>query len=251
MGRTLYGVDLDRSPLGGLIKRLLTDEELEMLADGGFPGEPADRDESEDAAAEDELSGDVASVGVGHGGDYRPSSVERGESDDEDTGRIRGFVSSHRGLLLKGGAALALLAVLGVLVWRYQGEIKSKLPERLGGESEPDDSTGDDGYAGTDVSPARRRAKADARAEAASQESTAADATSPEDERATQRGRRTRRSDQDSSRAEAAASAEDVDLGALVGLGTLALIATLVRRFGEDRPHDPLVDGSEDAQRED
>lgn len=41
-------------------------------------------------------------------------------------------------------------------------------------------------------------------------------------------------------------SDEDVDLGALVGLGALALVAAVVRKFGEDRPHDPLVDGPEE-----
>jgi hypothetical protein len=45
----LMGVDLDESPVGGLIERLLSEEELEKLADGGQPAGD-DTDASEDGA---------------------------------------------------------------------------------------------------------------------------------------------------------------------------------------------------------
>ena len=60
MGTTLLGVDLDESPVGGLIERLLSEEELEMLADGGRErDEDVDGSDDTDEPGETELGNDL------------------------------------------------------------------------------------------------------------------------------------------------------------------------------------------------
>lgn len=300
MGRTLLGVDLDESAVGGLVERLLTDEELEKLADGGRPAgsddanteggtAPGEREGDDDAsetvsgsdvafADEDEtterLSGsdvtfrdDSGSESAGRasatgptGGRNAIPSISPG--DDEESDESGGFVSQHRSLLIKGGAAVLLLGVVGVVIWRYGGKIKGLVPG-LGGGSDEDETSHDaaerddavatgaaptrrtgGSMADSGVSPARRRAKVGARAERDDDRSddlrrAADDASDASDGRGG-----------DATEKEPSASTgdlrDDVDLGALVGLGTLALISALVRKFGEDRPRDPLVDGPEE-----
>lgn len=308
MGRTLLGVDLDESPVGSLVKRLLTDEELEKLADGGRPGREDDgRDDVSDAGDESDggdghdetdvtetLSGsDVtftdASDGDGESGtganpdqegDAEDSSGEedgvRGDSDsdggptagvgsgrdsattgtgsvtgattggptdvgvddapwvadqDED-GESTGRFGKYKPLVLKGGAVVLVLVVVGLLVWRYGGKVKAALPFVGGSGDEADGGTDTGGPDASErdagVSPARRRAKVGVR------DPTDADADRDA-------GRADEREE-----ADVRAVGEDVDLGALVGLGALALIAALVRKFGEHPPHDPLVDDPEE-----
>ena len=93
----------------------------------------------------------------------------------------------------------------------------------------PSPGTGDE----DDVSPARKRAKATGDA--------------PESDADAEDGAREtpprRRPDRDEEGVET--PGQDFDLGALVGLGVLTLVAALVRKYDEERtrPHDPLVDG--------
>jgi hypothetical protein len=302
MGRTVYGVDLEESPFGGLIEKLLTEEELEKLADGGAPGAHAapdggsddgDADDTEGGDADDdwsvsddtyEPSGDAESDdeadsvtgdadvqdesppgssgtsswspspsspppstardddsgGYGSGSGYGESTGfgsgaglgDDGYEADEDAG----FLSKHKWLLLKVAVVLAALAAVGVVVWRYKDRLAGLVPGRGGDGAdefdvdEPSAGTGDE----DDVSPARRRAKA---GEAAPD----SDADDGGDERREAPPRQRSRRDE----ADVETPGRDLDLGALVGLGVLTLIAALVRKYDEERnrPHDPLVDG--------
>jgi len=345
MGKTLWGIDLDESPAGGLIERLLTDEELEALADGGRPVDDDDEDgvDAESDADDEEKRGDGDETGADDGGfefdvttddgaddrgesdgeDGVDVSVERDddggfdvdvETDDEDveidvdvddgevdldvgargasmvdpdaetpspgseSGSLRdrfpsiggsdesaeggdgehaddesgGIAAKIRPHLLKIAVAGVVLAVVALVAWRYLGTVKSVAGDKLGrgdSESEADDFGDDvtevDAGAGPDVDEdapaARRRAKAarSADAEVAAEtelgESVAADAdTDPEAEAG----------DEDDDDAGVARSG-DSDMGALLGLAFLALVAALVRKFSEEREHDPLVDGPE------
>jgi hypothetical protein len=313
MGRTVYGVDLEESPFGGLIRKLLTEEELDMIADGG---RAAGRDPTPDGGSDesDETDGDADAESDDHDGpidsggdavdeddDWRVSDEtygSSGEVDEEgdsptgaelsdslggeaspppstapddrtggygsagssgyggsadfggefdefddyedDSGGVGGFLSAHKWLLLKVAVGLAALAAVGVVVWRYKDKLSGAVPGR-GGEDADEEFDTD---VGSDVSPARRRAKADEDAGETPPPDGRADADADGDDRTTADERRGRRPSRD--RTEAVGSpGEDVDMGALVGLGTLAVIAALVRKFDEDRnrPHDPLVDG--------
>lgn len=328
MGRTLLGVDLDESHVGGLVKRLLTDEELEKLADGGrlaadggdetdesgdgadggdadddgdgfeFGGDDADDDTTDDdttgeAAARDETTGEQTTddetaghatardesegigTGTGPGGTGWTSvgtgpatgsvgdrdapdiglddpSWETGEADDSD-GRLGG----HGPIVLKGGAVLLVLVVLALVVWRYGGRIKAALPF-VGGsdgsegpvDAEAGDSTGPGSDSGSDadVSPARRRAKVGARDDTGSAPDVGGDTAFDAADGAQRDGSDASDGTGDDERESSAGGGVDegVDLGALVGLGVLALVAALVRKYGDDRPRDPLVDGPEE-----
>jgi hypothetical protein len=296
MGRTLLGVDLDESAVVGLVERLLTDEEIEMLADGGHPGDDGPDSEGSDSAAatdggvdSDDADGDrtgesgdapdaasesdvtandathlsSASGAVTDGtpnatgsergvpsvdpasGEGRPASDEthmgavEGEDEDEDGGRFARF----KPLLIKGAVALVVLAVIGVVLWKYGGTIRSKLPAKLGGTSGESDEEverpGEGDAADADVSPARRRAKASEPAEATSSASTdfdedRDDRSAAEDADDRERG------------PTVGASTDNSDVGALVGLGLLAVVAVIVRKLSEEPPRDPLVDGPDD-----
>jgi len=312
MGRTVYGVDLEESPFGGLIRKLLTEEELDMIADGGTAaghgvapdggsddsdetatgdadGETDDLDESPEDSAEDagdedddwsvadetyESSGEVDDdasptgaelsdslggspssspppstepddrsndYGSAGSGGYGGSSEFGGEfDDDEESGGIGGFLSAHKWLLLKVAVGLAALAAVGVVVWRYKDKLSGVVPGR-GGE---DADEGFDSDLGSDVSPARRRAKADEDAGETPPPDGRDEADLGDDERPAPGERAGARPARDHVE-DVGSLGEDVDMGALVGLGTLAVIAALVRKFDEERnrPHDPLVDG--------
>jgi hypothetical protein len=294
MGRTVYGVDLEESPFGGLIEKLLTEEELEKLADGGAPGAASaapdggtdDEDDdwsvsddtygsSGDAEPDDEAESEVTDTeaddasGSDSGGtsSWSPSSPSPQTAPDEEYGGYgsdagygdstgfgagaglgaggyedaddEGFLSKHKWLLLKVVVALAALAAVGAVVYRYKDRLAGLVPARGGDESDDGFDLGGSDGAGTDddadVSPARRRAKAGADAPGEDADSEEADG---DREAAPRRSRRDRDEGVET-------PGQDLDLGALVGLGVLTLIAALVRKYDEERnrPHDPLVDG--------
>ena len=284
MGRTVFGVDLDESVAGGLVASLLTDEEIEKLADGGRPADddsgdedapsdgPGDADDASDGDADDTGGVDIGEfaatgaaagdVDIGRVGDtaWAGADTDRagadtdragagglrdripsvgGDGEDADGGRL----ASLRPLLLKVAVVLLLLAVVAILVYRYMDAIRAALPDRLtGGSGEPD--AGEASF-GDDVSPARRRAKV-GRDRSASTDRADETASASTDRGDTSGASEKRDTSEDETDGGLRAPGEDVDVGALVGLGALALVAALVRKFGEDRPRDPLVDGPED-----
>jgi hypothetical protein len=296
MGRTVYGVDLEESPFGGLIEKLLTEEELEKLADGGPPGAHAapdggsddgDADDTDDedwsvsddtyepsgdAESDDDVDSETGDAGDEDGSGTRPSgasswspspsspppSTARDDDSDgsesgygESTGFGSGagpgasgyeeedgdasFLSKHRWLLLKVAVALAALAAVGVVVWGYRDRLAGLVPGRGGDGAdefdidEPSAGPGDEG----DASPARQRAKI-------GEGGSESDADGGDERRETPSRQRPRRDE-----ADVETPGQDLDLGALVGLGVLTLVAALVRKYDEERnrPHDPLVDG--------
>ncbi len=269
MGRTVYGVDLEESPFGGLIEKLLTEEELEKLADGGAPTRPDGRGVTPDGGSD--ASADAGSDGDGSDDESAPDRSDAGTGDDdrsgseaaswspppstasgdrfgdygsdpgEDDSADAGLLSRQRWLLLKVAVAFAALAAVAVVVWRYKDRLAGLVPGR--GEDEGADEFAVDSPSGVATgsddangSSARRRAKVDPDAP----DADADDETTGEDDDTPPR-RPPRREDAGG----VETSGRDVDLGALVGLGVLALVAALVRRYdeGRDRPHDPLVDG--------
>jgi len=321
MGRTVYGVDLEESPFGGLIRKLLTEEELDMIADGGTAaghgpapdggsddedgendtdddwsvsdetyGSSGEGDEGDDTDGDDagdtdedtsptgaELSdslgsgsspppstapddraggyGAAGSSGYGGSSDFGGSGFGEFDDDYEDedeAGGVGGFLSAHKWLLLKIAVGLAALAAVAVVVWRFKDRFAGAVPGR-GGEDDEEFDVDDGGEsAGRDVSPARNRAKADEDAGETPPPDGRDDADAGEDERTTPGPRPDSRPPRDHAE-DAGTLGEDVDMGALVGLGTLAVIAALVRKFDEERnrPHDPLVDGPLDEDDED
>ncbi|PSQ02238.1 hypothetical protein BRC92_08810 [Halobacteriales archaeon QS_4_69_31] len=299
MGRTVFGVDLDESVAGGLVASLLTDEEIEKLADGGRPADddsgdedapsdgPGDADDASDGDADDASDGDADDTGgvdigefaatgaaagdvdIGRVGDtaWAGADTDRAGADTDragaDTDRAGagglrdripsvggdgedaggGRLASLRPLLLKVAVVLLLLAVVAILVYRYMDAIRAALPDRLtGGSGEPD--AGEASF-GDDVSPARRRAKV-GRDRSASTDRADETASASTDRGDTSGASEKRDTSEDETDGGLRAPGEDVDVGALVGLGALALVAALVRKFGEDRPRDPLVDGPEE-----
>mgnify|MGYP000486507013 CR=1 FL=1 len=324
MGKTLLGIDLDESPVGGLIESLLSEEDLEKLTDGGRePDEHADADDrSDDETADDETADDDSADSGGETDaadsgtdivddavdseddaiDYQddadsttvpvetsdesadtpwetgsPSAASAGldetvptpeattvaesESDSErcaDDEAEADWRAKLRPLLLKATLALTVLAVIALVLYRYLDTAKSvagdKLPtDRFGGEEDTNAAApSDDG----DVSPARRRAKAAGRDdtdvstdadEAADEPATDKYSTRPVDEavhdaEASTEARPTSSDEPDTVGRETG----DSDVGALVGLAALALVAAVVRKVSEDRPRDPLVDGPAD-----
>ena len=285
MGRTVFGVDLDESVAGGLVASLLTDEEIEKLADGGRPADddsgdedapsdgPGDADDASDGDADDASDGDADDTGGVDIGEFAATGAAAGDvdigrvgdtawagadtdragagglrdripsvgGDGEDAGG--GRLASLRPLLLKVAVVLLLLAVVAILVYRYMDAIRAALPDRLtGGSGEPD--AGEASF-GDDVSPARRRAKV-GRDRSASTDRADETASASTDRGDTSGASEKRDTSEDETDGGLRAPGEDVDVGALVGLGALALVAALVRKFGEDRPRDPLVDGPEE-----
>ena len=261
MGTTLLGVDLDESPVGGLIERLLSEEELEMLADGGREADEetgggddnSETDETEmgtDLVDDAVTSDDATSVAVGTGGD-ESSGVDTpspGTEPDRLAGRVPslgddseggdgGWKERLRPIVLKGTVVLAVLAVVGFVAYRYLGTAKEKVSDKIGSDDEdaeseprPSDVTGD-------VPEARRRAKAPSREEFSERpvDETVHRAEGAEDD-----------ADADE-QDDVGRPRADSDAGALVGLAALAIVAAAVRKFGEDRPRDPLVDGPADG----
>jgi hypothetical protein len=238
MGRTLFGIDLDESPAGGLVERLLDEEDLEKLdarpdggtdaADGADAADGTDADDSGDPTETGDGTptdqspawlNDAVSPGDDRSGDDASGDGSRvpglgpgdgGDDGDGWRGRLAALRSRLRPLLLGAIGLAVLAAVLALLARRYGDRVVATLPGRIrpgeGGEaSRPDD---DDGP---------RSSEDGARAP-----------DSPESET---------ESDDDSG----VAVAPDGDGGALVALAFLALVAALVRRATEDRP-DPLAD---------
>lgn len=307
MGKTLLGIDLDESPVGGLIENLLSEEDLEKLTDGGRnPDEHADAADGDsdetsventdedsgvtdvdagddsatdtegtdsgtdivDDAVESDNDGDSTTVPVGTSDEAAdtpwdtggPSAAATGlnettpapeataadesESESEsESNDERDWTTKLRPLLLKATLALVVLAVITLVLYRYMGTIKDvasdKLPtDRFGGD-EDDDADAVSPSAEEDISPARRRAKGVGRED--TQEST-------ESDRGAERDRASDYSTRPVDKAVHSAedTSDDSDVGALVGLAALALVAAVVRKFGEDRPRDPLVDGPAD-----
>jgi hypothetical protein len=270
MGRTLWGVDLDESPAGGLIERLLTDEELAMLADGGQPpGDEDDENDDRESEAENDESDDVDPDLDDIAGDADAGADEfawEGESastfgadgppDSDESGGLREKITGTRMLLLKAAVALAVLAVVAVLVWKYLGRFveAAPVPDRLRGSSDGSTSVGDDGPdVDEDAPSARRRAKtpgvagdedeSDEREEDLTETfEDLAEHASVDDEDEDDVDDSEDTDTEDAGRA----VDDDVDVGALVGLAALALIAAVVRKFGERPERDPLVDGADD-----
>ncbi|WP_135364101.1 hypothetical protein [Halosimplex halophilum] len=283
MGRTLLGIDLDESPVGGLIEGLLSDEDLEKLTDGGrdvddehgadSPDDPSVADDAEadvgtglvdDAVESGEGDRDGAtrsesgSIPVGTSGDSdawdSPSpdgpdpvpSPGAEDVDDEDGG----WKAKLRPVLLKATAALAVLAVVAFLAYRYLGKARSVASDKLGSDDEAD-SPPTTGAAAGDAPEARRRAKAPDRDDREEFADRPVDETVGYAERAASGGESDVSGDgedeaDDGEPDTVGRPAADSDVGALVGLAALALVAAVVRKFGEDREYDPLVDGPAD-----
>lgn len=267
MGRTVYGVDLEESPFGGLIETLLTEEELEKLTDGGTPARPGDHPAAPDGGdAEDDgfgdadtETGDAGSDGTGDGSgsdadSWSPSSPppSTGPDDGRDFGSGAGlggsggddasFLSKHKWLLLKVAVALAALTAVGVVVWRYRDRLAGLVPGRGGDDADEFDveaPAADAGDGDADVSPARRRAKVGEGTAGTDAGAEGGDRDGDEPDREAPQRRPSRRDDG------VETPGQDLDLGALLGLGVLAFVAALVRKYDEERtrPHDPLVDG--------
>jgi hypothetical protein len=284
MGRTLLGIDLDESPVGGLVEGLLSDEDLEKLTDGGRePGdEPAagddeptrEGDESTDdeptAVGTDLVDDAVESDGADGSGSSGAESIPVGTSgdsggapwdtpspdgpepvpspgaedvDDEDGG----WRANLRPLLLKAAAALVVLAVVAFAAYRLLGRAKSAAGGRFGSDDEAESPPTADA-ADADVPEARRRAKHSERDEREEFGDRPVDETVGHAERAESAGgpEDDEADDETDDGEEPDAIGRptaDSDVGALVGLAALALIAALVRKFGEGREYDPLVDG--------
>lgn len=294
MGKRLLGIDLDESRAGGLVKRLLSEEELETLTDGGRESSDEEDDPAEDAggfefgddreaAADDttasdadtgdgdtdredarddagvevdvETSDDGVEIDVEYGdADDEPASLaERFPSvagaDDEDEGDddsdgIVARVRPHLPKIAGGLAALAVLAALGFVAVRYKDTIVGFVRGKLGRGDDEDvevDVDVDDGDVdvevevddGVDVDedapPSRRRAKTPG-------VSGATSSVMGEDDDGV---------DDEDDEEVTVGTTGDSDVGALVGLGALALLAAVVRKVTEEREYDPLVDGPE------
>jgi hypothetical protein len=271
MGKTLLGIDLEESPAGGLVERLLSDEELEALADGGREpdeddGSGADAPDAsdEDESADDAYTGSTTDTTFVEGSDAGESdgTVASGDDDstggdstggDEETetpspGGFRDRVPSVRGdgedEDEEGGGGigarvksvlpklLVALVVLAVLAF-----VLKKYGGKLAGVVSDKLGRGGDSEepeAGDeDVPEARQRAKADSDAEREFTVGLGSDEDAAEDEDA---------ADADEEPA-AGSRGGNTDTAALVGLAFLALVAALVRKFTEEREYDPLVDG--------
>jgi len=277
MGRTLLGIDLDESPVGGLIEGLLSEEDLEKLTDGGRdadadPETDASRDGTDDESGT-EVGTDLVDDAVesdGEGGDTSESvpvgTSASGSSDtwdspspegpepipspgaedvDDDEG---GWKAKLRPILLKATAALVVLAVVAFVAYRFLGKAKSAAGDRFGSDEETDSPPTTDAV-DADAPEARRRAKSPERDDREALGDRPVDETIGRAEPAEPADAGA--SDED----EAADDEEpesvgrptaDSDVGALVGLAALALVAAVVRKFGEDREYDPLVDGPAD-----
>ncbi|WP_459192579.1 hypothetical protein [Halosimplex sp. J119] len=272
MGKTLLGIDLDESPVGGFVERLLSDEEMEKLTDGGRdPRDESDATDRRDAGdvgtadddagtdlVDDAVEADGSDTGIpvgtttGTGTTDTPSPGDEhpvggpvpspGEEDSDD-----GWKSKLKPILLKGSIALAVLAVVGFLAYRYLGKAKDVASDKIGSDDEESTSPSPENVTG-DVPEARRRAKAPSRereeyADRQVDETVRHARDVAEDERDADTSDDA--SGTDPSRT-ASRARNDSDVGALVGLAALAVVAAAVRKFSEDPTRDPLVDGPVD-----
>ncbi|WP_415380906.1 hypothetical protein [Halosimplex sp. TS25] len=277
MGKTLLGIDLDESPVGGFVERLLSEEELEKLTDGGrdprdesgasgrrdTDGPTDDLDATDDADigndlvddAVDDDSGGRIPVGTSAGPNTGADTPSPGDEPsrfadpvpspgDEDTDDEDGWKEKLKPVLLKGSVVLVVLAVVGFLAYRYLGKAKDAAGDTIGSDDEsafpsPENVSGD-------VPEARRRAKTPTRdreeyADRPLDETVhhAEDVSGAREDDADEAGERDGPETVGRPR-------DDSDVGALVGLAALAVVAAAVRKFGEDPPRDPLVDGPAD-----
>ncbi|QLH77871.1 hypothetical protein HZS55_11425 [Halosimplex rubrum] len=304
MGRTLLGIDLDESPVGGLIEGLLSDEDLEKLTDGGRDVDDeraADGgDEPPREADDDDPAGDATDDATAVGTDLVDDAVGAEDTDESDAGESAassdaesipvgtsatgesdgwdtpnpdgpapvpspgeenvddedgGWKAKLRPILLKATAALLVLAVVGFLAYRYLGKATSVASDTLGSDEDEPDSPPTTDAADGDAPEARRRAKAPERDDREEFADRPVDETVGHAERAEAAGESgaadddgTDGTDGEADDGDAAPETvgrptADSDVGALVGLAALALVAAVVRKFGEDREYDPLVDG--------
>ena len=238
MGRTLFGIDLDESPASGLLRRLLSEDDLRKLdlddgtaADGGT--RPAARPDGGDDTAADEttqtdLSGRAVPESDAGDGQERaePAAPAPEGGDDESEGSSR--FARLRSLLVPAVVALAVLAAVALLVWRYGDAIRAAVSNRLGRGDDTPSGTGDTASDGAPPTfEARETVDAGTDADADGETETGGD-----------------EGDRDALTDDTVESDQpDSDIDALVGLAFLALVAALVRHLTEQREHDPLVDG--------
>lgn len=294
MGRTLLGIDLDESPVGGLIEGLLSDEDLEKLTDGGRDvDDERDAPDDEPSRESDEPAGDATAVGTDLVDDAVESEgIDADEADDHDStasseaGSIPvgtsatdegdawdtpnpdgpgpvpspgaedvdeedgGWSGKLRPILLKATAALVVLAVVAFVAYRYLGKARSAASDRFGSDEGDAESPPTAGPADADGSEARRRAKSPSRDDREEFADRPVDETVGRAERAAAADESDAAGETDDDRDEdpdtVGRPAADSDVGALVGLAALAIVAAVVRKFGEDREYDPLVDGPVD-----
>ncbi|WP_123538782.1 hypothetical protein [Halosimplex salinum] len=276
MGKTLLGIDLDESPVGGYIERLLSEEDLEKLTDGGRePRDESDASDTSDAAAD---GGDAATddrdagtdlvddavddgsettVPVGTSGDdpsdawdtpnpdgpatLRDPVPSPGDADADDGG----WKEKLRSVLPKVAVALVVLAVVAVLAYRYLGKAKRVASDKLGSDDESDQPEPRPTEVTGDVPEARRRAKAPSRDEREEFADQPVDETVDRARRA-ESDERDDREDDEAGPDSVGRPRTDSDVGALVGLAALAVVAAAVRKFSEEPERDPLVDGPRD-----
>ncbi|MFB6183269.1 MAG: hypothetical protein ABEI96_01830 [Haloarculaceae archaeon] len=213
MGRTLLGIDLDASPLGGLVASLLDEDDLAKLArtDGGRSDGDSDVDDAsvDGSGIDDSTAGEDTTDQRSSSPGTSTDADEHGTSTDADDGRRRsvgsrlrslggqagslrggtrtddgrGLVARVRkGLLVVGvaGVAVGLLAAVGRRVLKRFESGATRETADAGETREP-----------SDVGATRETADADA------------------------------------------ADDEESPLGELVALALLALVAALVRKFGD------------------
>ncbi|MFC7139475.1 hypothetical protein ACFQMA_06430 [Halosimplex aquaticum] len=272
MGKTLLGIDLDESPVGGFVERLLSEEELEKLTDGGRgprdetgasgrrdTDEPTDdldgTDLVDDAVDADDGPGGRIPVGTSAGssagadtpspGDERPVGGRVPSPGAEDTDEEGGWKEKLKPILLKGSIALAVLAVVGFLAYRYLGKAKKVASDKLGSDDEQSGSPSPENVTG-DVPEARRRAKAPSRDREEYADRPVDETVRHAQEASDSGSDRDHEDEGPSAPRTAPQTRNDSDVGALVGLAALAVVAAAVRKFGEDPPRDPLVDGPAD-----
>jgi hypothetical protein len=262
MGRIVFGIDIDEHPMGGLIERLLTEEDIEKLresprtapdggtssddpTDGDSPaetdpdgdvassgGSTADPESTDDAGVDDAVASDddrtdrrarttPPTAGIAGTNEWRARALDESETEADDSGlvgRIPGIGDGpdadeekpplitrvRKGLLFASLGAVGL-GIVAAALRRFLGRFE---PEA---EPEPDDGE-------CCASSAKTHTPA---ASAASEPGTSA------------------------ADVEGLGGEEDGSpLGALLGLGLLAVVAALVRKFEEtDDAEIPVEDG--------
>jgi len=234
MGRIVFGIDIDEHPVGGLIEALLADEDIEKLRespraapDGGSSGEESGDDESGDdgdSADNSDAADRSVSDAAGPSGDddgrgrSTANTTARtvsgtnewraraldGETDDADEEQPPLITRVRKGLLFASVGAVGF-GIVAALVRRFLGRFE---PAE---EPEPDDRE----CSGSTEKPH-------------TSSETAAEPTTAADEGV----------------AGLDSEEEGSPLGALLGLGLLAVAAALVRTFEEQEDAEiPVTDG--------